>query len=174
MDSGKLTGSFFHHSVVLICTHTPEGALGLTLNRPADGTLGVALDVDLPERLKEQPLYMGGPVEPSGLSYLHSSEFLPDANVIENLSLGHSIEELSDLGESLSASQRVRVFAGYAGWAPGQLESELKRQAWLIHPASLDLVFEVQTSNLWSSILKKKGGWKNRILAASPEDLSWN
>jgi putative transcriptional regulator len=90
-----------------------------------------------------------------------------------NLSLGHSLEELVDLGSSFAASQQIRLFAGYAGWSPGQLEAELKRKAWLTHPASLDLVFRDDPSDLWNEILRVKG-WKYRLIGSAPEDLSLN
>ena len=66
------------------------------------------------------------------------------------------------------------LFAGYAGWSPGQLESEMKRKSWITFPASLELVFETPPEQLWQKVLQSKGGWKNRLLAQTPEDLSWN
>ena len=172
LDSGLLRGSFFHRSVVLICQHDPEGAFGIILNRPSGNKVGDSLVADLPEVLKEQPLFLGGPVQPSALSFLHSDDFLPDANVMPNLNLGHSLEELVDLGESFSTTKRVKLFAGYAGWSPGQLEDEMKREAWLTHPASLEIVFK-DPEKLWQKILLKKG-WQHRLLADTPEDLASN
>jgi putative transcriptional regulator len=90
-----------------------------------------------------------------------------------NLSLGHSLDTLIELGESFSPTQRVRMFAGYAGWSPGQLEDEMKRDAWLTYPASLDLIFDTTPDQLWQKILRKKG-WQYRLLAQMPEDLSHN
>ncbi len=66
------------------------------------------------------------------------------------------------------------MFAGYAGWSPGQLENEMKRKAWLTFPASLELVFETPPGQLWQKILKNKGGWKNKLLSQMPDDLSLN
>ena len=68
---------------------------------------------------------------------------------------------------------RVKVFAGYAGWSPGQLDDEMKRDTWLVHPASVDLVFYPKPDDLWKLILAEKG-WKYRIIADAPDDLSWN
>jgi putative transcriptional regulator len=67
----------------------------------------------------------------------------------------------------------VKVFAGYAGWSQGQLDEELKRDTWLTHPASLDLVFYPKPGDLWKLILSEKG-WKYRVIADAPDDLSWN
>lgn len=173
LDHGKLQGSFFHRTVILICSHDAEGAFGLVLNRAAPNKVGDALVANLPERIKEEPLYLGGPVQPQALSYLHKGAFVPDANVLPNLSLGHSLDTLLDLAESFSPDQQLKIFAGYAGWSPGQLEDEMKRETWMLHPASLELVFHAEPAALWQSILCKKGR-KYRLLAEGPEDLSWN
>jgi len=173
LDSGQLRGSFFQRTVVLICQHDAEGAFGLVLNRATGSKVGDMIVADLPDRLKACPLYLGGPVQPSALSYLHSDAFIPGANVMPNLSLGHSLDTLLELGESYSPTQKLKLFAGYAGWNPGQLEDEMKRKAWLTHPASLELVFDAQPERLWQRILRQKG-WQYKLLAQMPEDLSLN
>lgn len=173
LDNGKLQGSFFHRSVILICQHDDEGAFGLVLNRSTNNKVGEALVADVPERMKEELLYLGGPVQPQALSYLVSDNYLPEANVLPNLSLGHSLESLIDLGDTFSVTQRLKIFAGYAGWSPGQLEDEIKRDTWLIHPATIDLVYHPTPDELWQLILREKG-WKYKLISESPEDLSWN
>lgn len=174
LDSGQLGGSFFQRTVVLICKHDAEGAFGLVLNRSVGKTVGELIIADLPETLKAAPLYLGGPVQPGALSYLHTDSFIPEADVLPNLALGHSLDDLLELSENFSPTRKVRMFAGYAGWSPGQLEGEMKRKSWLTFPASLDLVFETPADELWQSILRRKGGWRNKLLAQLPEDLSWN
>jgi putative transcriptional regulator len=173
LDGGKLHGSFFHRSVVLICHHDPEGALGLILNRQTDNKVGQALVANLPDLVKQQPLFIGGPVQQQSLSFLHSDDFLPGANVMTNLNLGHSIDALMDVGESFSSTQKIKLFAGYAGWSPGQLDNEMSRHDWLVHPATLDLVFIPKPEQLWKTIMRQKD-MKSRLLADSPDDLSWN
>ena len=173
LDSGLLRGSFFQRTVVLICQHDAEGAFGLVLNRATGSNVGDMIVADLPDALKKFPLYLGGPVQPSALSFLHSDGFIPDANVLPNLSLGHTLDSLVEIGESLTPGLKLRMFAGYAGWGAGQLEDEMKRNAWIRHPASLELVFEIATDQLWQRILRLKGG-KYRLLAQAPEDLSLN
>ena len=174
LDGGDLTGSFFHRTVVLICDHSAEGAFGLVLNRSSGSKVGELVVADLPVTLKDSPLFLGGPVQPTALSFLHADNFIPDANVFPNLSLGHSLDDLVEVGESFSASKKVKLFAGYAGWSPGQLENEMKRKSWLTFPASLELVFETPPDQLWQKILRSKGGWKNKLLAQMPDDLSLN
>lgn len=173
LDGGMLYGSFFHRSVVLICHHDADGAFGLVLNRMAGAKVGDVLVANLSESLRELPVFIGGPVQPAALSYLHSSDFMPNANVMPNLSVGHSLDELIEIGESLTSSTRLRIFAGYAGWSPGQLDDEMRRKAWLTHPATLDLIFTNEPEKLWQKILMKKG-WKYKLIAESPEDLNWN
>jgi putative transcriptional regulator len=173
LDGGKLRGSFFHRAVVLICQHEPEGALGLVLNRASGNQVGEMIVADMPESLKKQALYLGGPVEPSALSYLHTDHLLLNTNVMANVNLGHSLDDLVEISQAFSATQQVRVFAGYAGWSPGQLDDEMKRDSWLTHAASIDLVFHAKPRELWQMILQQKGG-KYRLLSQTPEDLSWN
>lgn len=173
LDSGLLQGSFFQRTVVLICQHDADGAFGLVLNRATGNNVGDAIVADLPDSLKTCPLFLGGPVQPSALSYLHSDAFIPDANVLPNLSLGHSLDTLIELSSEFSSDRRFKLFAGYAGWSAGQLESEMERKAWLVHPATLELVFDADYEKLWQKVLNQKG-WKYRILAQMPDDPSVN
>ncbi|NBV20690.1 MAG: YqgE/AlgH family protein [Proteobacteria bacterium] len=173
LDGGKLAGSYFHRSVVLICQHDPQGAFGLIVNRPTDKKVGEALAADLSTTLKAQPLFLGGPVQPQAMSYLHTDLFLPEANVLPNLHLDHSLDELLDLGASFSPAKKLKVFAGYAGWSPGQLDDEMQRGAWLTHPATVELAFSDDDQQLWASLVRQKG-WQYRLLSEQPEDLNWN
>ena len=169
LDGGNLAGSWFQRTVLLLCQHDAEGAFGLVLNRPAGAQVGDALEGDLPEALKGMPLLFGGPVQPGALSFLRSDPFLPGASIMPNLELGHSLEELVELAGDFSTGRRLKVFAGYAGWSPGQLDSEMEREAWITHPATLELVFDPDPSTLWQRILRLKGGLF-RLLADAPED----
>ena len=174
LDGGNLTGSFFQRSVVLICQHDREGAFGLVLNRKSEGTVGELIVADMPDALRGQAVYLGGPVQASALSYLHADAGLVEGNVFSNVALGHSLETLIELAEACPAGQQLRVFAGYAGWAPGQLEDEMKRGAWVTHPATVDLVFNAEVEALWREILLSRLEWQLRLLANAPEDLNWN
>jgi len=112
-------------------------------------------------------------VQTTALSYLHSDLYLTKASVMPNLNLDHSLDSLIELADSYSPTQKIKVFAGYAGWAPGQLDDEMRRKAWLTHPASLDLIFYDKPELLWREILRQKG-FQYKLLAESPEDLSLN
>jgi putative transcriptional regulator len=173
LDSGQLRGSFFQRTVVLVCEHNAEGAFGLVLNRSSGSKIGEMVVADLPDSLKEYPLYLGGPVQTSALSFLHSDTFLSDGNVIPNLALGHSLDTLTEIGESFSPTRKVKMFAGYSGWGPGQLEDEMQRKAWLTYPASLELILDIDPANLWQKVLQMMGP-KYKLLSLMPEDLSLN
>ena len=175
LDSGELRGSFFHRSVVLICNHDANGAFGLVLSQPTENKVGeVIAGEDLPAKVNEQFLHIGGPVQSNALTFLYSDGILDEPTpVLPNLALGTEIEKLVEVGNSYSPTMQFRCFAGYAGWTAGQLEGELKRKAWLTHPASIDLVFSQKPGDLWKEVLREMG-WPHRLLADSPEDLSWN
>lgn len=173
LDDGKLRGSFFHRTVILICQHDADGAFGLVLNRTTSHTVGDALAANLAECIRQQPLHLGGPVQPQAMTYLHTDLLVPDANVIANLRMDQSMDTLMELGDSFSPTRQIRLFAGYAGWSPGQLEAEMKRDTWLTHPARLEHVFHPNPDALWKDVLAEKG-WKYRLIAEAPEDPSWN
>ena len=173
LDHGKLAGSEFHRTVVLVCQHDAAGAFGLVLNRRTDRTVGESIAASVPEAVGALPVFLGGPVQPQALSFLIREPGMPDANVMSGLHLAHSLDELAGADGNVSPQRQFKFFAGYAGWGPGQLDNEMQRDAWLVHPASLELVFHSQPAELWRSILRGLGG-EHRLLADAPDDLSWN
>jgi len=173
LDSGQLVGSFFQRTVVLICQHDAEGAFGLVLNKGSGSTVGDVVLEDLPEAVKDSQLYVGGPVQPTAVSYLLLDDEDAGSLVIPRVSLGHSLEDLEEAGKIDDMAGKIRLFAGYAGWSANQLEDEIKRDAWLTHPATVELVFNRDPENLWQAVLKTKG-WRYKILAQMPEDPSSN
>ena len=174
LDGGNLQGSYFNRTVVLVCEHTTDGALGLVLNRPSENVLHQVFDQVLPTRLQDEKLFLGGPVQTSSLSFLYSDAVLLSGNVTSNLSISHELDELVGIGEAWAPSQKLRVFAGYAGWAPGQLDDDMRRSAWLVHPATLDLIFDVPPEELWRRVLRTRTDWRERLLSEAPEDPSAN
>ncbi len=173
LDGGNLRGSFFHRSVVLICQHDEEGAMGFVLNRSSGTKVGDMNDDNLGDSLKDEVLLLGGPVQPSAMSFIHIRAFNLPGDLMSQLNVGHSLDDLREIGESFPSTENIRVFAGYSGWSAGQLEEELKRKSWLVHEATQDLVFFKDMDKLWKHILKNKG-WQYKLLAEAPEDPSWN
>jgi len=179
LDGGRLGGSWFHRSVVLVCEHNAEGALGLVLTKASDSRADEVLEGDLGEKIGRLALLVGGPVQPAALSFLRAFTVgadLPDTQslVLPGLALGHRLEDLIELAQGGADGKSVQVFAGYAGWSPGQLDGELKRDSWLIEPATRELVFDVPREEIWRHILRRRVKWDERLLADSPEDASWN
>jgi putative transcriptional regulator len=169
LDGGKLAGSPFHRTVVLICHHDPEGAFGLVLNRKSETKIEDVLTESLPDAVGEQPLYLGGPVRPQALSCLIHDPTINGTTedvVMPGLRIAHTLD-------GLPTQAQLKFFAGYAGWSPGQLDNEMKRKDWLTHPASIDHIFHPQPEGLWKSIVRTKGP-EYLLLAEAPDDLSHN
>jgi len=173
LDSGKLAGSYFDRTVILICRHDESGAFGLALNRPLKHTLGSVMGEPLVDELARASLYSGGPVQPEALSFLHETESRPEFDILTNLTLGHSLEELKKGFSSPELPMRVRAYAGYSGWSAGQLDHEMKAGCWITHPASVSLVFSPEPEILWQRVLKEKGGLYC-LIADCPADPALN
>lgn len=173
LDGGKLQGSFFHRTVLLVCQHDPNGAFGLVLNKSSDRPASELIHEDLPDSIRDNAVFLGGPVQASALTFLHSREGVPDTNVIAGVQMGHSLEEMIEIGQAAANARTLRIFAGYSGWSALQLDDEMKRGAWLTHPASTELIFETDPGQLWKKVLRTKG-WRYTLLADSPEDASVN
>jgi putative transcriptional regulator len=161
----------FRRTVVLVGEHSEEGALGVILNRTAD----VAIVDTVPELTAFveglDQVHVGGPVQPSAIVVL--ADFVePDrAGSIVLDSVGFLPAEVDP--DELGELRRARVFVGYAGWGPGQLESELEEDSWIVEPALADDVFTAEPDDLWSAVLRRKGG-PFGVLAQMPLDPSLN
>src|SRR5438128_6826791 len=129
LDSGQLRGSFFQRTVVLICQHDAEGAFGLVLNRATGSNVGEMIVADLPDDLKVCPLYLGGPVQPSALSFLHTDAFIPDANVLPNLSLGHSLDSLMELADLFPRRAKLKRLLAMRGGVPASSKEKWSGKA---------------------------------------------
>ena len=162
----------FARTVVLVGEHNADGALGVVLNRPSETTVGEAVP-DLEDLTPAgDPVHVGGPVQPSAVLVLAEYEE-PDAGT--QLVTGCvGFVAVDDEGDRVATQLgRARVFAGYAGWGPGQLEAELERDDWIIADAVPDDVFDTDAPTLWSRVLDRQGG-KLRLLARMPVNPSLN
>jgi putative transcriptional regulator len=161
----------FRRTVVLVGEHGDEGAMGVVLNRPSSTTVTEA--VPELEALVEgsDVVHVGGPVQPSAIVVL--AEFAePDragAVVVDSVGFLPAEVEPDDLGEL----RQARVFAGYAGWGPRQLDTELEEGSWIVEPALPEDVFTSVPDELWSLVLRRKGG-PFSLLALMPPDPSLN
>ena len=157
---------YFRRAVVLVLEHTPDGAMGVVLNRAAEVRVAdvVPALAELPD--SDQLVRLGGPVAPESVVALGDFEHLEEAGTTVLDSLGTLDPESPN--ESL---RRLRVYAGYAGWGPGQLDGELEQDAWIVVQAKVDDPFG--EADLWSEAVARKGG-SYRLLATMPSDPSLN
>jgi putative transcriptional regulator len=161
----------FWRTVVLVGEHSEEGALGVVLNRTSETAVAEAVPelARLAEGLGD--VHLGGPVQPSAVVVLADFAEPPDPEALVVDSVGFLPAEVDP--DSLGPLRRARVYVGYAGWGPGQLDSELDEGSWIVEPAVSDDVFTSEPEDLWSAVLRRKGG-PFRVLAAMPPDPSQN
>lgn len=161
----------FWRTVVLIVEHSDEGALGLVLNRPSETTVGEA--VSELERLLDldDPLYVGGPVQPSALIVLAEFDTPTEAALIAFDDVGVLANGAQE--DPALSVRRGRAFVGHAGWGPGQLDDEVERGDWILEPAIRDDAFSGAPLDLWSTVLTRKGG-SYALVARMPPDPSVN
>jgi putative transcriptional regulator len=157
---------YFRRTVVLVLEHTPEGAMGVVLGRESETRVADAVPAlaGLPD--SGEFVYLGGPVSPESVVAL--GEF-GEPDEAGNRVVG-SLGTLDPEGTNESL-RRMRVFAGYAGWGPGQLDGELEQDAWIVHDAEEGDPF--RSGDLWSHALARKGG-RYKLMATMPADPSLN
>ena len=162
----------FARTVVLVCEHSDEGALGLILNRPGELVVGEVAPELAELTGEEATIDSGGPVQPDALLVLGEFEDASYAGmpVVGTVGLMGDRRRISDL---VDVTRRARAFAGYAGWGPGQLDAELERDDWFVAPAGIDDIFDPDADELWSRVLGRKGG-HFRVVARMPIDPSVN
>jgi putative transcriptional regulator len=157
------TGGIFRRSVVLLCAHGEEGAMGLIVNRRhRDATMGgllEALEIPPGKADAEARLHEGGPVEPERGFVLHRAGWSDPGGTVAlgaGMALTGSRKALADLADG-GGPDAPLVAMGHAGWAPGQLEGEIARDAWLVARASPALVLETDDALKWRLALETIG-----------------
>ena len=164
--NGNLFGATFRQTVILIADHDDDGALGYVLNQTSEMVVDRAALTPGLSALDDR-VFTGGPVHPQVLTVLAEFAESDGSPRIVFDSVGfHSVEEPS------STPLRARIFAGYSGWGPGQLESELAENSWITAPATADLVFG-EPSEMWQLALRAMGG-EYALLATMPYDPGMN
>lgn len=149
----------FRQTVVLLCEHGPEGALGVVVNRPTQ--------IRVAEMLPEVPVlegqelvfFSGGPVQPNHVLFLYRmhEEASESHHVFDGVYLGGDMDHLQRLFELPTGKDRFRAYAGYSGWSPGQLEAEMKTGSWLTMPADSTILFEKDPSRVWPELMRSLG-----------------
>ena len=160
----------FDRSVILMCDHSDEHAMGIIINKPVSGLrlpelfepLGVESDASAPDRA----VMLGGPVERDRGFVLHSDDFAADGSTLP-VSEGIGLTATKDILEAIASDHPPRrsvLALGYAGWGPGQLEDELTANAWLVAEPDETLIFGDGNEDKWEQALA--------IIGISPEHLS--
>jgi putative transcriptional regulator len=163
----------FDRSVVYVLDHDEQGAVGVVVNRPTDDPLLDGLDAWEPYLSPPAVVFEGGPVETDSYIALGTAEG-PTAEVWGRLSGDLATVDLT--ADPISAADRIvtlRVFRGYAGWSPGQLDAELDLGAWMVFDAEPTDVFGTRPATLWRDVLRRQGG-RLAWIANAPDDLEAN
>ena len=163
----------FDRSVVLITEHTEDGAMGLVLNRPSDATIGDAVPDLTWVADADDTVYVGGPVAPNGVIVLAEWVDPSQAVVLVDDALGFVPGDADDPEALATAIRRARVYAGHAGWGPGQLEEELAEEAWIVEAPQPDELFSDDAEGLWPAVLRRMGR-EFALLSTMPPDPSLN
>ena len=166
----------FDRAVVYMLEHHAEGAIGVVINRPTDESLDEPLDRWEDLQAVPTSVFLGGPVEIDALIALaYAKQPVTEAGDQLSPVSGHvaSADLTTDPALVAALVNSVRVFRGYAGWGPGQLEGEIDAGAWLVLDAELQDVFGPSPDHLWRSVLRRQGG-RLAWLAEVPDDLSAN
>ena len=160
----------FERSVIYLCAHSAEGAMGIIVNHPAGsidfpellqqlGIIRKGEHIKLPENAESMKVLRGGPVDTGRGFVLHSSDFYIEnatLRIDDGVCLTATVDILRAIANG-SGPKHAILALGYAGWAPGQLENEIQHNGWLHCPADTDLVFGDDVDNKYERALKKIG-----------------
>ena len=160
----------FARSVIYMCAHSEDGAMGLVINQRAShisfpdllerlGIVPSETEEDLPDDVQDMSIHVGGPVETGRGFVLHSSDYFANESTlpIENgVCLTATIDILKAIATGHGPNRAILAL-GYAGWSPGQLESEIQANGWLNCPADLDLIFDPDNDSKYTRALAKIG-----------------
>ncbi|MBM3736320.1 MAG: hypothetical protein FJW39_11090 [Acidobacteria bacterium] len=150
-----LTDPNFAETVVLLASHGKDGAMGLIINRPTPIPIEKAFDAEPKARGRKDSVLEGGPVQPNAVFALVRSATPPPGSkpVFTHVHLVNTRESFRQvLGTD---ADRLRVFAGYSGWAPGQLEREVEAGAWAILMADANTVFDPDPEAIWPRLIRR-------------------
>ena len=142
---------YFRRTVVLVVEHSEDGAMGIVLNRRTEAQVREVVPSLAEMADEDDVIHAGGPVEPDTVIALGDFEDPSEAGARISGSLG-----VLDPNRPEPSLRWLRVFAGYAGWAPGQLDAEMEQDAWIVTPVEPDDPFSAD--DLWSRVLQRKGG----------------
>lgn len=163
----------FSRTVIFICENMTEGTFGFVLNKQFSRNLSEIIpDMDMPDL----PVYMGGPVQPDSLHFIHQYPELISGGeeIFDGVYWGGNFESLQiHLKNNDISSDKIRFFIGYSGWTEGQLDQEIKDESWLTVNATRKLIFETDARDTWKESLNYLGG-EYKMLINFPIDPQLN
>ena len=165
--SKQLRDPQFFETVVLLLEYDSKGAMGLVINRPTT----VKLSKVLPEieglQKRSDTIYLGGPVAKNQLMLLIRTSSPPEGSrlVFKDIYLSSSQTVIEKMIDNPDTPERFRVYAGYAGWAPGQLDHEVSRGGWHILQADEESVFDKTPSQIWPELIRRSSALWVRVVA---------
>jgi putative transcriptional regulator len=157
----------FRHTVILMSSHSREGAMGVVLNRPLGRSLGEMDGAFALGPLASVPVFLGGPVQVDQM--ILAAWRLQD----DGFQLHFGLDPARATALAAEDNMVLRGFLGYSGWSGGQLEGELRRQTWVTTPIPPDLMAQNHDESLWRAVLRTVN-WQWKIIADGPDDLSLN
>jgi putative transcriptional regulator len=153
----------FEKSVVLLCMHTRSAAMGVVLNKPRKAvTIGDVLGqlgVEIKRRVPSRPVLEGGPVKPDRGFVLHSEDFAAGPST-QDVAPGVRLTATREVLDALGGAEAPREYVlalGYAGWGPGQLETELAHNVWLVGEAQKGIVYGARHATKWADAIRDIG-----------------
>ena len=153
----------FSQSVVYLCAHSSDGAMGLIVNKPTPevrfSDLLTQLEIDAQPGLRDIRVHFGGPVENSRGFVLHSADYSSGKatlKVDDGMSLTATLDVLEEIAQG-RGPQSSFLALGYSGWGPGQLEEEIAQNGWLVSDARSDIVFGRANEHKWMAAVKSLG-----------------
>ena len=159
----QLLDPHFSHSITLICDHSTEGAMGIVINRPLEMTLEdifqtASIDAHVPADILQQPIYLGGPVQPDRGFILHTGPkvWQGTISISDWLHITSSNDILTDIAKG-QGPENFLFALGYAGWTAGQLENEIANNHWLVTPCEPEILFATPAEQRWQASAKSMG-----------------
>lgn len=148
----------FSRSVVLLCEHRGDGAMGLVVNRPSNRLASEIVAFEPPlDTGSCLEVWLGGPVDPTRGWLLLGTPTGEGIEIVPGVYLSASIDLLRKVVETSDLVAHCRFLIGYAGWGPGQLDEELLASAWLTVPADRDFLFETPSEDMWELAIRRLG-----------------